>query len=104
MTVSRKKVLSALLRASRGLAESAADGEWERVAELQLEQRDLVGEVFAGYDRGPFTAEEMSGLAHVRVYTDMVVDLAKRRRSALANAADKLKVGRSAVSAYAECS
>ncbi len=100
---SESKILSSLLGASRKLAECAADGDWDRVAELQLEQHDLLAQVFAGYDRPAMTAQTLSGLAQVRVYTDMVVELAKKRRNALASAATTVKTGRSAVSAYAEC-
>ena len=99
----KTKTLSALLSASRRLAESAADGDWDSVGELQLEQQDLLAQIFAGYDRAPMTADMLSGLAQVRVYTDMVLDLAKKQRAAIADAAREVRTGRAAVSAYAEC-
>lgn len=98
-----EKLLSDLLSTSRRLAESAADGDWKSVGELQLEQRDLIGQVFSGYERPTMTAEMLSGLAQVRVYTDMVLELARNKRSALADAAHTVRTGRTAVTAYAEC-
>ena len=104
MNDSRKKAISTLLSASRRLAECAADGEWESVAELQHQQHELVVEFFSSHERKSLTAKMMSDLAHVRVYTDMVLELAKRKRKTIVGAADKVKIGRNTVSAYAECS
>lgn len=100
----RKNVLSELLNASRLLAEAAADGEWEDVAELEMRQRDLLADFFSGNHNKPMTAQMMSGLAHVRLYTDMVLELAKKKRAALAGASDTVKIGKIAVNAYGECS
>ncbi len=98
------KVLSELLSTSRKLAEAAVDGDWKSVGELQLDQKDLLAQIFAGYERPAMTAQMLSGLAQVRVYTDMVLELARKRRAGLADAARTVRTGREAVSAYAECS
>ena len=95
-------VLVALLAASRKLAEAAANGLWDEVDALRIEQHDLIGSLFAGYERKTLTAEQMSGLAQVRVYTDMVLSLAKAKRTALHASVDTAKRGRVAVRAYGE--
>ena len=103
MTKSIKNILSQLLTISRRLAESAANGTWDEVAELEAEQREMLAYFFARKGDEPMTAETMAGLAQVRLYTDMVVALAKEKRSELVHAADKMQAGRKAVNAYAEC-
>jgi len=103
MVNAETKTLSELLGASRRLAEAAADGDWDTVGQLRLDQQDLLAQVFAGYNRQPMTAEMMSGLAQIRVYTDMVLELAKERRSSLACAARQVRKGRVAANAYADC-
>ena len=104
MEYSRKKIFCQLLSTSRHLAESAASGKWNNVSDLETNQRILLTDFFAGTNNEPMTAEVSSGLAQVRVYTDIVLHLAKEKRTSLAHASDKLKVGQSAVSAYAQCS
>ncbi|NNF16996.1 MAG: hypothetical protein HKN70_09625 [Gammaproteobacteria bacterium] len=95
--------LSELLSVSRRLAESATAGEWKEVAVLELEQRRMLEGFFKGNNDAPMTAEMVTELAHVRVYTDRVLELAKKQRAVLAGAADTLKKGQHAVNAYADC-
>ncbi|MFK8029910.1 MAG: hypothetical protein AB8G18_06690 [Gammaproteobacteria bacterium] len=103
MNKSIKNILSQLLTISRRLAESAANGTWDHVAELEQEQRELLAYFFSRKGDQPLTAEALAGLAQVRLYTDMVVMLAKKKRKILGGAADRIQVGKKAVSAYAEC-
>lgn len=103
MDKSIKNILSQLLTISRRLAESAANGTWDHVAELEVEQRELLAYFFSRKGDQPLTAEALAGLAQVRLYTDMVVMLARKKRTLLAGAADRIKVGQNAVEAYAQC-
>lgn len=103
MRKSIKNILGQLLTISRRLAESASNGEWDEVAELELEQRELLAYFFARKGDEPMTAETMSGLAQVRLYTDMVVVLAKEKRGELVHAANRMQAGKQAINAYAEC-
>ncbi len=103
MNKSIKNILSQLLTISRRLAESAANGTWDHVAELEHEQSELLAYFFARKGEEPMTAEALAGLAQVRLYTDQVLMLAKKKRTVLSGAADRLKVGQNAVNAYAEC-
>ncbi len=103
MSKSIKNILSQLLTISRRLAESAANGTWDQVAELENEQRELLAYFFARKGDQPMTAETMSGLAQVRLYTDMVLVLAKEKRTELVHASDKMQATKKAINAYAEC-
>jgi len=103
MNKSIKNILSQLLTISRRLAESAANGTWDHVAELEQEQRELLAYFFARKGEEPMTAEVLAGLAQVRLYTDMVLMLAKKQRVVLSGAVDLLREGQNAVKAYAEC-
>ena len=103
MNKSIKNILSQLLTISRRLAESAANGTWDHVSELETEQRELLAYFFSRKGDQPLTAEALAGLAQVRLYTDMVVMLAKEKRTYLSGAADQIQTGQKAVNAYAEC-
>ncbi len=103
MNKSIRNVLSQLLTTSRRLAESAANGTWDHVEELETEQRELLAYFFSKKGDRPMTAETMSGLAQVRLYTDMVLVLAKEKRSELGHASDRIQAGKNAVNAYADC-
>lgn len=103
MSKSIKNILAQLLTISRRLAESAANGTWDEVAELETEQREMLTYFFARKGDKPMTAETMSGLAQVRLYTDMVLVLAKEKRTEFAHASDRMQAGKNAVNAYAEC-
>ncbi len=103
MNKSIKNILSQLLTISRRLAESAANGTWDHVAELEQEQKELLAYFFARKGDDPLTAEALAGLAQVRLYTDQVLMLAKQKRTTLASASDRIQVGQNAVKAYAAC-
>ncbi|MEM7081998.1 MAG: hypothetical protein AAF465_04650 [Pseudomonadota bacterium] len=103
MNKSIKNVLAQLLTVSRQLAESAANGTWDHVVELECEQRELLAWFEARKGDKPLTADVLAGLAQVRLYTDMVVMLARTRREELVASVDHIKVGQQAVAAYAEC-
>lgn len=96
-----KPVLTQLLSVSRSLAEAASEGDWDCVGELKNRQQCLVETFFDGHGRGPLSAHVLSELTQVRVFTDLVVELAKKRRTGLIGAAGALQDNRNAARAYA---
>ncbi|MFK8017248.1 MAG: hypothetical protein AB8G17_17630 [Gammaproteobacteria bacterium] len=101
MTKETKPVLTDLLSVSRRLAESASSGEWEVVSELKARQQELVETFFECNGGGPLSAHVLSELTQVRVFTDLVLELAKKRRTGLIDAGRKVATGRNAAAAYA---
>ena len=100
MEEQQKPILTDLLTVSRRLAESASEGEWEVVAELKGRHQKLVETFFDGQGRSPLSAHVLSELTQVRVFTDLVLELAKKRRAGLLNAGKSLQKGRKAAKAY----
>lgn len=100
MSETRKPVLTDLLTTSRRLAEAATSGDWEIVAELKSRHEKLVRTFFDGLDGGPLSAHVLSELTQVRVYTDLVLELAKKRRTNLQDTGKKVSTGRRAAAAY----
>ncbi|MEM6639231.1 MAG: hypothetical protein AAF610_04945 [Pseudomonadota bacterium] len=98
----QKPVLTELLSTSRQLAETASAGDWEAVATLRVRHEELVRTFFSHINGAPLSAHVMSELAQVRVYTDMVLELAKRRRASLVEAGQVLQSRQRATTAYAE--
>ena len=101
MEQTQKPVLTDLLSVSRQLAELASAGEWDSVNELKLRHQELVTTFFDGHGSGPLSAHVLSELTQVRVFTDLVLELAKKRRSALLEKGKAVQAGRKAVAAYA---
>lgn len=95
-----KPVLTQLLSVSRSLAEAASAGDWEHVDTLKSRQKNLVETFFDGHGRGPLSAHVLSELTQVRVFTDLVVELAKARRGNLIDAASIMQNNRAAARAY----
>ncbi len=100
MEEQQKPILTDLLTVSRNLAEAASEGEWEVVSELKGRQQELVETFFDGHGRSPLSAHVLSELTQVRVFTDLVLELAKKRRAGLLNASQSLQSGRKAAKAY----
>lgn len=101
MEQTQKPVLTDLLSVSRQLAEAASEGEWDAVNELKSRHQTLVTTFFDGHGRGPLSAHVLSELTQVRVFTDLVLELAKKRRRGLIEAGQSLQNGRRAAQAYA---
>lgn len=100
MEEQQKPILTDLLTVSRRLAEAASEGEWEIVSELKGRHQDLVETFFDGQGRSPLSAHVLSELTQVRVFTDLVLELAKKRRAGLLNSSKALQTGRKATKAY----
>ena len=77
MEQTQKPVLTDLLSVSRHMAELASAGEWDSVNELKLRHQELVTTFFDGDGRGPLSAHVLSELTQVRVFTDLVLELAQ---------------------------
>jgi hypothetical protein len=101
MEQTQKPVLTDLLSVSRRLAESASEGEWDSVNELKTRHQELVTTFFDSHGRGPLSAHVLSELTQVRVFTDLVLELAKKRRTGLLEAGQSVQAGRKAAQAYA---
>jgi hypothetical protein len=100
MSETQKPILTDLLTTSRRLAEAATSGDWEVVGHLKSRHEELVRTFFDGLDGGPLSAHVLSELTQVRVYTDLVLELAKKRRSSLLESGTKVTTGRRATAAY----
>ncbi|MFK7886256.1 MAG: flagellar protein FliT [Gammaproteobacteria bacterium] len=100
MSEAQKPILTDLLTTSRRLAEAASAGDWDVVADLKGRHEDLVRTFFDGLAGGPLSAHVLSELTQVRVYTDLVLELAKKRRTGLLDAGKKVTKGRRATAAY----
>ncbi len=101
MQQQEKPILTDLLSVGRRLAESASTGEWEVVSDLKMRQQELVETFFDGHAGSPLSAHVLSELTQVRVFTDLVLELAKKRRTGLVDAGRKVSTGRKAAQAYA---
>jgi hypothetical protein len=102
MDEQEKPVLTQLLSVSRRLAEAASDGDWEGVDALKSRQTWLVKTLFDGQENGPLSGHVLSELTQVRVFTDLVVELARQRRETLLDKGDAVRAGRKAAHAYAQ--
>lgn len=100
MQQQEKPVLTDLLSVSRQLAEAASTGDWEVVGDLKQRQQELVETFFSGNGGSPLSAHVLSELTQVRVFTDLVLELAKKRRTGLIDAGRKASTGRRAAQAY----
>lgn len=98
---SQKPVLTDLLTTSRQLAEAASAGDWDVVGELRGRHEKLVRTFFNELNGGPLSAHVLSELTQVRVYTDLVLELAKKRRSGLVDAGQAMQERQRASQAYA---
>ncbi|MEO1573559.1 MAG: hypothetical protein AAFU65_01210 [Pseudomonadota bacterium] len=96
-----KPILTDLLTTSRQLAEAASAGDWDVVGELRGQHEKLVRTFFNQLNGGPLSAHVLSELTQVRVYTDLVLELAKKRRSGLVEAGQALQERKRATQAYA---
>lgn len=100
MSQEQKPVLTDLLTTSRQLAEAASAGDWDIVSDLKGKHEQLVRTFFDSTRNGPLSAHVLSELTQVRVYTDLVLELAKKRRSGLLESGKKITQGRRATAAY----
>lgn len=99
-----KPILTDLLTTSRQLAEAATAGDWDVVTGLREKHDTLVRTFFADLNGGPLSAHVLSELTQVRVYTDLVLELAKKRRTGLADASKSLQDRQRATRAYESAS
>ncbi len=95
--------LDKLVQLSRRMHDLAAVGDWDAVVGLEKERRDLIAACFSGDN--PFQDIELAArrIAQILDLDGRLLEISAAQKTEVGAALNKLQQGRSAISAYEEC-